>query len=241
MQHIKDQNWFAVGLDVLVVIVGIILGTQVNNWNEDRLALIETKDYLIKKINNLKEDQQELYELKAHRLNVHEICKRFLNKGFDGASDYEIVTVGLVVTLERRFNSSIDDTRRGGQTNYYKIISGSGIEILEQNYLNVVDHITFSENRHNVFSESLEEDLWRTGFFTDNRELFKPLNPYKLEDYSSGVAPPLKRDGGYAIKALTGIVHRNEITSIRLIDQYEQLLKINKELISAIENFILLH
>jgi hypothetical protein len=29
MQHIQDQNWFAVGLDVLVVITGIFLGMQV--------------------------------------------------------------------------------------------------------------------------------------------------------------------------------------------------------------------
>ena len=33
-QHIKEQNWFAVGLDVLVVIVGIFLGMQVTEWND---------------------------------------------------------------------------------------------------------------------------------------------------------------------------------------------------------------
>jgi hypothetical protein len=36
MQHIKEQNWFAVGLDVIVVIVGIFLGMQVTEWNEQR-------------------------------------------------------------------------------------------------------------------------------------------------------------------------------------------------------------
>ena len=36
MEHIRDQNWFAVGLDVLVVIVGIFLGMQVTDWNEVR-------------------------------------------------------------------------------------------------------------------------------------------------------------------------------------------------------------
>jgi hypothetical protein len=36
MQHIKEQNWFAVGLDVIVVIVGIFLGMQVTEWNEER-------------------------------------------------------------------------------------------------------------------------------------------------------------------------------------------------------------
>ena len=36
MQHVKEQNWFAVGLDVIVVIVGIFLGMQVTEWNDER-------------------------------------------------------------------------------------------------------------------------------------------------------------------------------------------------------------
>lgn len=36
MKHVTDQNWLAVGLDVIVVIVGIFLGLQVQEWNEDR-------------------------------------------------------------------------------------------------------------------------------------------------------------------------------------------------------------
>lgn len=42
MVHIKDQNWFAVGLDVIVVIVGIFLGMQVTEWNE---KLNDNKEY----------------------------------------------------------------------------------------------------------------------------------------------------------------------------------------------------
>jgi|GEM_PF-4034116 len=36
VKHVTDQNWFAVGLDVLVVITGIFLGMQVTEWNEQR-------------------------------------------------------------------------------------------------------------------------------------------------------------------------------------------------------------
>lgn len=35
-QHLGDQNWVAVGLDVIVVITGISLGMQVSDWNEER-------------------------------------------------------------------------------------------------------------------------------------------------------------------------------------------------------------
>lgn len=33
-QHIEDQNWFAVALDFLIVVVGVFIGLQVANWND---------------------------------------------------------------------------------------------------------------------------------------------------------------------------------------------------------------
>lgn len=35
-KHVKEQNWFAVALDFLIVVVGVFLGLQVSNWNEDQ-------------------------------------------------------------------------------------------------------------------------------------------------------------------------------------------------------------
>lgn len=46
MSHVTDQNWFAVGLDVIVVITGIFLGMQVTEWNEDRKDDAAAERYL---------------------------------------------------------------------------------------------------------------------------------------------------------------------------------------------------
>ena len=35
-QHVKDQNWFAVGLDFVIVVAGILIAFQITNWNEAR-------------------------------------------------------------------------------------------------------------------------------------------------------------------------------------------------------------
>lgn len=35
-QGIKNQDWFVVGVEVMVVVVGIFIGLQVDDWNEDR-------------------------------------------------------------------------------------------------------------------------------------------------------------------------------------------------------------
>jgi hypothetical protein len=51
-KHISDQNWFAVGLDVIVVVVGIFLGMQVTEWNEQRKEDNQETAYLLQ----MKED-----------------------------------------------------------------------------------------------------------------------------------------------------------------------------------------
>ncbi|MEP1144717.1 MAG: DUF6090 family protein [Henriciella sp.] len=35
-KHVKDQNWFAIALDFLIVVVGILIAFQITNWNEAR-------------------------------------------------------------------------------------------------------------------------------------------------------------------------------------------------------------
>jgi len=39
-RHVRDQNWFAVGIDfliVVIVVIGVFIGIQVANWNEARV------------------------------------------------------------------------------------------------------------------------------------------------------------------------------------------------------------
>ncbi len=36
IEHVKTQNWTAVGLDFIIVVVGVFIGIQVSNWNAAR-------------------------------------------------------------------------------------------------------------------------------------------------------------------------------------------------------------
>jgi len=45
-EHLKAQNWTAVGLDLAIVIVGVFIGTQVSNWNQSRIERSETERLL---------------------------------------------------------------------------------------------------------------------------------------------------------------------------------------------------
>jgi hypothetical protein len=37
IKHVKSQDWFAVCLDFVIVVIGVFLGIQIGNWNEERV------------------------------------------------------------------------------------------------------------------------------------------------------------------------------------------------------------
>jgi len=40
-KHVKAQNWFAVGLDFVIVVFGVFVGLQVQDWNDSRKERVE--------------------------------------------------------------------------------------------------------------------------------------------------------------------------------------------------------
>ena len=45
-QHVKSQDWFAVGLDFAIVVAGVVLALQVSNWSEARANKDGTRNTL---------------------------------------------------------------------------------------------------------------------------------------------------------------------------------------------------
>lgn len=60
INHFKEQNWFAVCLDVIVVIVGIFLGLQVTNWQEHLNEQEDARQYLSRLNDDLEADLQNI-------------------------------------------------------------------------------------------------------------------------------------------------------------------------------------
>lgn len=46
VEHVRDQNWFAVGIDFVIVVLGVFIGIQVANWNETRRDRQSEQEYL---------------------------------------------------------------------------------------------------------------------------------------------------------------------------------------------------
>lgn len=56
-EHVKAQNWTAVALDFVIVVVGVFIGIQVANWNQARLDDALSREYLVRLHSELEEIQ----------------------------------------------------------------------------------------------------------------------------------------------------------------------------------------
>ena len=45
-EHVRNHNWFAVALDFVIVVVGVFIGMQVSNWNEERHEKHAARTYI---------------------------------------------------------------------------------------------------------------------------------------------------------------------------------------------------
>jgi hypothetical protein len=63
-EHVKAQNWFAVALDFIIVVVGILIAFQITAWNEQRADRAKEALYLSELIEDLNADLAEIDSIK---------------------------------------------------------------------------------------------------------------------------------------------------------------------------------
>ena len=79
-KHVKDQNWFAVFLDLMIVVIGVFIGIQVSNWNADRAG--EKKAQVL--IQRLYGDLSNDHEVVTALLEYHAVVKNYAITAIDG-------------------------------------------------------------------------------------------------------------------------------------------------------------
>ncbi len=59
-EHVKAQNWFAVAVDFVIVVFGVFLGLQVNNWNEARADRLAEREIITAIADDIRREREEL-------------------------------------------------------------------------------------------------------------------------------------------------------------------------------------
>jgi hypothetical protein len=70
IQHVKKQEWTAIGIDLVIVVVGVFIGIQVSNWNAARADDVRAQAYLVRIQGNLNTDIQNMERRKVYWAQV---------------------------------------------------------------------------------------------------------------------------------------------------------------------------
>jgi len=72
-KHIPSHDWFAVGVELLIVVVGVFIGLQVSNWNDLRSARREGHAYRARIVEDIRFDEASM----QRRINYYSRVRQF--------------------------------------------------------------------------------------------------------------------------------------------------------------------
>jgi hypothetical protein len=131
-EHTRTHNWFAVVLDLIVVVVGVFLGLQVTQWNEDRHERVAEREYVERLVEDLEADiagfRDELQDLDLKEASLRRV-QAALHANAAGVEDPEKFLVDIAEAANRGWNqwearrSTFDELIGSGQLNLLRAAS----------------------------------------------------------------------------------------------------------------------
>lgn len=56
MEHLRKQEWTAIGIDFVIVVIGVLVATEVSNWNATRLSRQQGAEFSERLVGDLREE-----------------------------------------------------------------------------------------------------------------------------------------------------------------------------------------
>ena len=177
-QHLKENSFsnyalYAIG-EILLVVIGILIALQINNWNEYRKERIMEKSYLIGIKTDLERDTAFLHQLypnletRMRRLNYLD-SSFHLPSGINATLEDTVFRFSDLAFMARHFRPSTGT--------YSALVSdGKSNLILNRNLFNDIQNLYEIDNNSaaglgSILAERSEKVKW------ENRLIFKD-NPY---------------------------------------------------------------
>jgi hypothetical protein len=226
---------YAIG-ELILVVVGILVALQIDNWNEDRKERATLQSYLESIARNMREDLAELPPLRQHRVE-----SLYLSSRFQAIRNQERFHVHEITFFNRLWShgsaevffsantSGFDALKNSGVLNR---LQGSELERLLSRYFDTVDQIRVLES---VLNDAL------TPLGTELRQ----KQPEELESWGVSNPGALTPERFQAVQPLYAELIHNPTTSalvdaqfrsVGLVKLYDSLAVLGEAFIEAVES-----
>jgi len=224
---------YAIG-EILLVVLGILIALQINNWNTNKLEKKELYSYLINVKNNLHSDLNRIREIKTFRDSTIIFSDNFLKIAKKDKITFEdFYTVAPIA----RYNAFIDQhlkSHRSGfeilkNSGYLGKLNGTELEKRLNEYYYLLDEvrereISLHNNIETMENVAFENNIRQQMIELQDKNVFLSTNQGKIKTLINH-------------SSLTGVNIMNQVFRI-LIEKYVQLEELANIIITDIEKFV---
>lgn len=236
----KTANYikYAIG-EIVLVVIGILIALQVNNWNQERLELNRFNSNLVYMLEDIEQNQIQLNELKNIRKKALEVCTAVINRFRQSqVIPTEVWNKAFFdVVVEERFKANVDGFEKAKSSDVYekeKFVKARNIVV---EYDELIEELNYEESKLNVTIEEIERGLFQNGFYDaiwDNvRANFIDSIKYKKPEVDLNFLELVKEH-----PEVKGILLRFEVDAPSFLERYEAILKKGEELKIEIKNYL---
>ena len=162
-QSLKEQNWIAIGIELVIVFVGVFLGMQVTNWNEDRETRHKAALFTARLSEDLRKEGWGYEYLSAYSIDLNKNQRQVLDAltGELPLSDEQ-----FLISAYRATQYKFNDRFRAA---YDELVSTGNMGLIANQQLR--------ETAVTVFTTTLLQVISDEGVHSEYRQLFRETVP----------------------------------------------------------------
>ncbi|WCO02217.1 DUF6090 family protein [Psychroserpens ponticola] len=186
----KTSKYFkyAIG-EIVLVVIGILIALQINNWNENNKQKAELKGYLNNISKNIQSDVIDLNVIKSFRDSSKLGAQQFIklaNQNTITIDEFSEYTSTYLYKYNSLFDVYFKSDKSGFEalknSGYLSKIQGTVIETELYKYYNLVTDIEQEEQSLNNFIEEMEYDMFKSNVVLQFITAIKDIRSDPTED-----------------------------------------------------------
>lgn len=148
----KRYFMYAIG-EILLVVIGILIALQINNWNQSKKDNRALNEYLVKIKTHTEEDLHKLDLITMGRTQIAEQCKKARARILDKTEDEDLF---LFMTCGAAFADFYFKPNTGGyeslkNSDYFGKINNTPLDSLLNRYHSLIEEIAQNERSYNEY------------------------------------------------------------------------------------------
>lgn len=166
IEHVRAQNWLAVFIDFVIVVLGVFLGIQLGNWNAAQADARLGRDYVTRLIRDLKEDEVTVRREEAYYSAVLESVQR---------------TDALLNAADPDPRALVVNAYRASEISYGAPVRSTWDEIVAAGHLDLLPGGAAGKGLSQYYAFDIRQDIYLAGLESSYRHTVRKILPMSIQ------------------------------------------------------------